>query len=267
MPRRAEVFQEDIYPPTFGTKSAMSASEWFEGKTAVPPRVSLKGRYDGGDADELPADFKPKDITPPAKTLPTKTEAPKAVPVAAPAPEPMVSRGPPPSVKETKQSIETMANKYHDKVEESEEEDDASSFEEVAKPVERPVRVQEAVKPTPAPAAITRSVPKQEPPPPAATLSTSSKALSPKEPSPPVESTSSTTTARPTSALAEGLKTHLADIKTSQGAALSEITELKAQVSDLAQLVKQLSGRLDSLVGGQSERIRRVELEVEGMRE
>jgi coronin-1B/1C/6 len=270
VPRRAEVFQEDIYPPTFGIKAAMSAGEWFDGKTAIPPLVSLKGRYDGGDADELPAEVKPKDVTPVAIKSPTKTEAPKAAP--APAPEKPVERAPPPTVKDSKQSIETMASKYTDKFEESEEDDDASSFEEVAKPIERPARTQEPVKPTPAPAPaaaaapVARSIPKQDPAPPAAAPIAISKSISPKEPSPPAETASPSTAAKP-SALAEGLKGHLTDIKSSQGAALSEIADLKSQVSDLTDLVKQLSSRLDGLVGGQNERIRRVELEVEGLRE
>src|ERR1700712_1487630 len=169
---------------------------------------------------------------------PTKTEAPKAAP--APAPEPVVERGPPPSVKDSRQSIETMASKFTDKSEESEEDDDASSFEEVAKPIERPVRTQEPAKPTPAPvpaaAPIARSIPKQEPAPPVAAPVAVSKPLFPKEPSPPAETPSSTTAARP-SALAEGLKTHLTDIKSSQGAALTEIADLKSQVSDLTELV------------------------------
>ena len=33
----------------------MSAGDWFDGKTAIPPRISLKGRFDGGEADEVPA--------------------------------------------------------------------------------------------------------------------------------------------------------------------------------------------------------------------
>ena len=48
VPRRSEDFQTDLYPPTVGLKSAMSAGDWFDGKTAIPPRISLKGRFDGG---------------------------------------------------------------------------------------------------------------------------------------------------------------------------------------------------------------------------
>jgi coronin-1B/1C/6 len=167
-------------------------------------------------------------------------------------------------VKENKQSIETMASKYADKFEDSDDEDDASSFEEVAKPVERPSRVQEPAKPTPAPAptAAARSVQvqRQEPTP-------VPKPASPKESSPPADIAPSSSVARPTSALADGLKTHLADIKSAQANALSEMADLKSQVSTLTELVKHLSGRLDSFMGSQSERMRQVELEVEGMRE
>jgi coronin-1B/1C/6 len=239
----------------------MSSGEWFDGKTAVPPLISLKGRYDGGEANELPAQSKPKEVTPVTSLPPTKTQVEAPKPAPAPIPQPVVERGPPPSVKENKQSIETMASKYADKSEESEDEDDASSFEEVAKPVERPSRSQEPAKPTPAPVAIARSVQKQEPAP-------TPKPPSPKESSPPADiAPSSSATSRPTSALADGLKTHLSDIKTSQASALSEMADLKSQVSSLTELVKHLSGRLDSFMGSQSERMRQVELEVEAMRE
>jgi coronin-1B/1C/6 len=241
----------------------MSSSEWFDGKTAVPPMISLKGRYDGGEPNEIPAQSKPKEAVPSTSLPPTKTQVEAPEPAPAPVPQTVVERGPPPSVKENKQSIETMASKYADKFEDSDDEDDASSFEEVAKPVERPSRIQEPAKPTPAPAPAARSVPvqRQEPTP-------APKPASPKESSPPADiAPSSSATARPTSALADGLKTHLSDIKSSQANTLSEMADLKSQVTTLTELVKHLSGRLDSFMGSQSERMRQVELEVEGMRE
>jgi coronin-1B/1C/6 len=241
----------------------MSSSEWFDGKTAVPPMISLKGRYDGGEANEVPAQPKPKEVASSTSLPPTKTQVEAPKPAAAPVPQqPVVERGPPPSVKENKQSIETMASKYADKFEDSDDEDDASSFEEVAKPVERPSRVQEPAKPSPAPAPTARSVQvqRQEP-------TSVPKPASPKQSSPPADMAPSSSVARPTSALAEGLKTHLSDIKSAQADALSEMADLKSQVSTLTELVKHLSGRLDSFMGSQSERMRQVELEVEGMRE
>src|ERR1700761_2899993 len=36
VPRRAEVFQTDIYPPTIGLKAGATSGEWFDGKTSLP---------------------------------------------------------------------------------------------------------------------------------------------------------------------------------------------------------------------------------------
>jgi len=55
VPRRAEVFQNDIYPPTTGLKPAMSSQEYFAGKTGMPPKISLESLYDGQEPEEVPA--------------------------------------------------------------------------------------------------------------------------------------------------------------------------------------------------------------------
>src|SRR5436305_13241609 len=73
VPRRAEVFQSDIYPPTVGTKAGVSAAEWFNGKTALPPKVDLESVYDGQAPTEVPASFKPASVP---TTSPSKTPAP-----------------------------------------------------------------------------------------------------------------------------------------------------------------------------------------------
>jgi hypothetical protein len=41
------MFQSDIYPPTTGLKPGVSAAEWFGGKTAAPPKISLESVYEG----------------------------------------------------------------------------------------------------------------------------------------------------------------------------------------------------------------------------
>ncbi|KAL8636204.1 MAG: hypothetical protein Q9228_006373, partial [Teloschistes exilis] len=46
VPRRAEVFQGDIYPPVVGTKPAMSAAEWFDGAEGFPPKIDLESIYE-----------------------------------------------------------------------------------------------------------------------------------------------------------------------------------------------------------------------------
>lgn len=134
VPRRAESFQEDIYPPTFGLKPAMSSAEWFDGAEKVPPKISMESLYDGGAPQEIPAtSAKPT----PKAAEPEKAPEPKKE-IAKPAPEPApVARAPPASMKEQGSSMMAMASKFEDKEPVEEDENDASSFEEVQKPVER----------------------------------------------------------------------------------------------------------------------------------
>lgn len=145
VPRRAEVFQGDIYPPVVGTKPAMSAAEWFEGTEGLPPKIDLESVYEGEEPTEVPSSSKPVSRVPSTATTlsPSKQESAPAPskkelePVKeAPQPSPAL-RGPPPSMKEQTSSIANLAAKYDDKAESSSGEDDTSSFEEVAKPIER----------------------------------------------------------------------------------------------------------------------------------
>jgi coronin-1B/1C/6 len=133
VPRRSEMFQSDIYPPTNGLKPGVTASEWFGGKTAMPPKISLESVYEGEAPVEVASDYKPSQpATAPAEPL--KTEPPK--PAQQPTPSPTASRGPAPSMKDNKDSMASAASKYTDKDDVSESES-ASSFEEIPKPVER----------------------------------------------------------------------------------------------------------------------------------
>jgi coronin-1B/1C/6 len=45
VPRKSELFQEDLYPDTPSDIPAATAEEWFEGKDAVPNLVSMKEGY------------------------------------------------------------------------------------------------------------------------------------------------------------------------------------------------------------------------------
>lgn len=142
VPRRAEVFQSDIYPPTTGNKPAMSVAEWFEGSDALPPKIDLESVYDGEEPTEVPGTSKPAamQIRPasPKVSSPTKKEAepPKEVSNSA-----IASRGPPPSMKVQQGSIASLATKFADNDDDSDEEDnDDSSFEEVSRPVDRSER-------------------------------------------------------------------------------------------------------------------------------
>lgn len=150
VPRRAEVFQGDIYPPVVGTKPAMSAAEWFDGMEGLPPKIDLESIYEGEEPAEIPADSKPVSRVPSSSTMlsPFKQEPSPASSKEAPEPikePPQPSpafRGPPPSIKEQTNSIANLASKYEDDKEDSSsstEEDDSSSFEEVPKPIERQV--------------------------------------------------------------------------------------------------------------------------------
>lgn len=132
VPRRAEMFQSDIYPPTTGLKAGTTAEEWFGGKTALPPKISLESVYDGEAPKEVASDYKPAQVSPAPTFSPTKSEAPKA------APEPSATpRGPPPQLKDNKDSLASQADKFADKDVDSDDES-TSSFEEVAKPIQRP---------------------------------------------------------------------------------------------------------------------------------
>lgn len=131
VPRRAETFQSDIYPPAVGSKPALSAEEWLAGKEALPPKIEFESIYEGAAPKEVPGDYKPAASPAPAPA-PVSKPAPKE-PEPAPAP---AARSPPPSMKDQGQSMAAMASKFEDK---EEVEDDASSFEEISKPVQRKV--------------------------------------------------------------------------------------------------------------------------------
>ena len=144
VPRRAEVFQTDIYPPATGTKPALSGDDYFAGKeTALPPKISLESLYEGEEPVEIPAERAPKATevkqTPaPAVTSSAKTD-PQSQSVSAPSqPEPSQTRAPAPSsLNDNKASMSNMASRFADQDGEGDS-DDASSFEEIQKPVERP---------------------------------------------------------------------------------------------------------------------------------
>lgn len=166
VPRRAEVFQGDIYPPVTGTKPAMSAAEWFDGMEGLPPKIDLESVYEGEEPTEIPSSSRPVTQVPSTSTAPSSKQQAEPTPpkkspdpiVEPPQPSPAI-RNPPPSMKEQTSSIANLASKYDDKEDTSSAEDDSSSFEEVAKPIERhaPKPVQQPIEAT-EPAAITRKL-------------------------------------------------------------------------------------------------------------
>jgi coronin-1B/1C/6 len=136
VPRRAESFQEDIYPPTVGLKPAMSSGEWFDGAEKVPPKISMESLYDGNEGEYSAAESKPTPKPAAAASPAEPKETPETK--AEPTPEPAVTaRAPPPSMKEQGSSMMAMASKFEDNEPAEKDDDDTSSFEEVQKPVER----------------------------------------------------------------------------------------------------------------------------------
>ncbi|KAF2187399.1 coronin-6 [Zopfia rhizophila CBS 207.26] len=256
VPRRSEMFQSDIYPPTTGLKPGTTASEWFGGKTALPPKISLESVYEGEPPEEVPSDYKPPSASMPIQSPPpTKTvaEPPKPAPAAAPT---AASRGPPQSMKDNKASISNMASKFADKDGESSE-DETSSFEEVPKPVERPTAARQEEK-TRGPAIS------KEPEPPKPTPAPTKTSPSSSQPTP-TPTTASTPAPSAAAGAAVGIKDYLTDIKAMLESQNKTMSNQSEQIASLTMEVNLLKAK----IGAQSsdrekdERIRQLELELE----
>ncbi|KAL0868078.1 hypothetical protein ABMA27_008717 [Loxostege sticticalis] len=50
VPRKSELFQEDLYPDTLSDEASLTADEWLAGEDAEPATMSLKGGYVSGRA-------------------------------------------------------------------------------------------------------------------------------------------------------------------------------------------------------------------------
>lgn len=244
VPRRAETFQSDIYPPAIGSKPAMSAKEWLDGKTAVPAKIDLESIYDGTAPVEVVSDFKP---------APAPAPAPAKAPVVAkkePEPAPVAYRAPP-TAADQKVSISNMANKYQDN-EESSDDDDAetSSFEEISRPVPRAAAPVSAPAPSKAPAPV----------------------KTPVTASPPVSRAApAAASASPSGSSSEaGLLAQIKDLFDHQNKMIAaqgdKITAQSQIISQLAADVEGLKKRVGPGSQEQSERIRQLELELEEAR-
>ena len=249
VPRRAETFQADIFPPAIGSKPAVSAKEWLDGKTGIPTKIDFESIYEGVAPKEVSSDYKapPKaEPTPVAKPAP-KEEPKKEEPKPAPA-----ARSPPPTMKEQKGSIAALANKYQDNEEEADDEDETSSFEEIAKPPQR--ATQQPVKTEPKPAFPTK------------VQTTAAAAPSPvKMSSPPAKTpVSATTPTVPSSA--GGMESSLDQIKQLIENQTRMINAQNDKISLLVSEVDSLKKKVGSGSQDQSERIRQLELELEEAR-
>jgi len=45
VPRKSDIFQDDLYPPTFSGEASLTSSEWFSGKNAEPKLIQLSPGY------------------------------------------------------------------------------------------------------------------------------------------------------------------------------------------------------------------------------
>lgn len=250
VPRRAEVFQGDIYPPCVGLKPGMSSAEYFAGKEATPPKFSLEATYEGEAPVEVPAEALPKPSSAPAPKPEPKQE-PKPEPI--PEPTPVAARGPPPSVNDNKTSMASAAAKFADKDEpESSSTDEASSFEEIPKPAERPnvtARMEEKTRGpevSHAPEPTPEETPAATPPAREERRSVSGAA----------------------SAAAAGIKDQLAEIKQMLSSQNQAMTSQMQQMAHLTAEVNNMKHRLVELERGgeKDERIRQLELELEEAR-
>ncbi|KXX79006.1 Coronin-like protein crn1 [Madurella mycetomatis] len=253
VPRRAETFQSDLYPPATGLRPAMSAKEWLDGKTGIPPKIDLESVYDGNAPVEVPADYKP----------------PAAAPAPAPAPVPVMKKEPEPApapvrapatVSDQKSSISAMANKFQDDEEEGGNDDaETSSFEEITRPPPRSaVPTRSPTKPQP----VATTAPVAQP-------KLASPVKSPQATAAPVSHAVAASSAPSTSAVEASLE-QIVKLIEHQG---KVITDQSEKITAQTQLIVRLTTEVDMLkkkVGAgsqdQSERIRQLELELEEAR-
>lgn len=263
VPRRAEVFQSDIYPPATGIKPAVSAAEWLSGKDGIPAKIDLESVYEGNAPVEVPADYKPP------------TQAPAPTPVTAPSPvkkepEPTpVQRAPPPTISEQKGSIAAMASKFQDD-EGEDDEDETSSFEEISKPIQKsiPAAAKVEAKPlSPIKTSPTKTAPPKASPVSQATPRSAQPVASPTPTTIPTSSGPiSAVGASSPSVSSPSVESSLAQIKTLLEAQTKTITAQSEKIGQLAQEVDTLKMRVGSGTQDQSERIRQLELELEAAR-
>jgi coronin-1B/1C/6 len=270
VPRRSEMFQSDIYPPTTGLRPGTTADEWFGGKTALPPKISLESVYDGEAPKEVPAEslHKPsQSISQPAPSKPTPAPT-FAKPAQSSAAAPVASRGPAPSMNDNKQSLAAGASKFADKDVESDKESE-SSFEEVAKPVSRPtVTAARQEEKTRGPA-ITKEPEPEKKPTPATTFTPSEPGATLKSNEPTPSSAPAPTSAPSAGGPASALRDALSDIKSQLEHQNRVMSDQSDQIALLVRKVTQLEGRNGAHEPSdreKDERIRQLELELEEAR-
>ena len=228
VPRRAETFQEDVYPPALGLKAAMSSGDWFGGKTAFPPKIDMETLYNGGGMKRVPVDEKPvRGTQEPAMALKSAQKESNPHPLAEEPPF-EVSRAPATAMQQQGGSITAMADKFADENGDQEARSDESSFEEVRKPLKRA-----AVKP--ASEDFTPQEGKDTP---------ESKALTPLPPRDMAPSNAATlplgTATQTTSAVVSGIEGLAEEIKLMKSMMEQQSKEMAIQRQQMATLVQQM---------------------------
>ncbi|WWC57752.1 uncharacterized protein I303_100287 [Kwoniella dejecticola CBS 10117] len=108
VPRKAESFQADIYPPANSIEPAQTAADYFAGKTARPKVVDLETRTTSTNSDPIPEPVRSAPVSAAAST-----PAPVASSTPSPAPEPIKEQeetktAPAPTPASTKQEIDSV---------------------------------------------------------------------------------------------------------------------------------------------------------------
>ena len=260
VPRRAETFQSDIYPPATGLKPAVSAKEWFDGKDGIPTKIDMEGIYEGTAPREVPADYKPSATgsspvqapVPKRESTPPPVQAP--VPKRESTPPPAAARSPTPSVSDQKASMSAIANKFQDKEDAEPSEGEASSFEEVSRPAR-------------AAASVSARTPQG---PPSSTFQTPvQKLASPVRTTAPAQFPAAAAASSAVGSVEASLAqiTQLLEQQSRIIGAQSDKIQAQSQIiSHLATEVETLKKRVGPGPQDQSERIRQLELELEAAR-
>ncbi|KAI9679588.1 MAG: Coronin-like protein crn1 [Trizodia sp. TS-e1964] len=246
VPRRAEVFQTDIYPPTTGSKAGVSSAEWLSGKEALPPKIDLESVYAGEEAIEVPLSTKTP-ASQPAPSAPSVIAKKEPLPVVS---EP-VHRSTPPNVKDQASSIASIADKYADKSDPTRDQDDEKDYS-----FDQPANKTENV--------IPKTVHKNEPILPAVILPPAKTASPPQSGYSPIKESPPYTNRGPS----EPIESSLKEIKSLLEAQSRTMTDQTDQISRLTAEVDTLKTRVSESASNREkdERIRQLELELEQSR-
>lgn len=256
VPRRAETFQADIFPPATGKKPAVNAREWIDGKTGIPNKIDLESVYEGTAPKEVSSDYTAP-ASAPAPAPVAEKPAPKKEEPKREEPKPAAAVRSSPTMSEQKGSISAMASKYQDmEEEEDDDENETSSFEEVSRPAQRNIMP-------------VRSEPKFTPPVKTQTPPAASPAPATAKPSSPIKPYAPAVTSpasRNAFSSSPGVESSLADIKQLLESQTKLITAQNQQIGILTSEVESLKRKVSSGSQDQSERIRQLELELEESR-